>query len=150
MKVLKLFGLGVALVLLALAVGNSGQVGLAQPPCTVTVQPGESIQRAMDGAHEGAVVCLSAGTWEENIEIGKSLTLRGAGREQTKIKGKEDKPVITIASDSEIAVGIEGLTAAEAKRSGIEVGGKAKATITTSQISGNWAGIVMVGSAPAQ
>jgi parallel beta-helix repeat protein len=78
--------------------------------------------------------------WEENVEIKKSLTLRGAGREQTKIKGKkEDELVIMIASDAEIEVTIEGLAAAEAKgyMDGIEVAGKARVTITNSQISGN-------------
>ncbi len=30
--------------------------------CSITVQPGESIQAAIDGASEGAVVCLSGGS----------------------------------------------------------------------------------------
>jgi len=151
MRVFKISMLGV--VLLALAVGTSEQAGLAQAGCSIMVKPGESIQRAIDAAKEGAVICLTAGMWEENVEIKKSLTLRGAGREQTKIKGKkEDEPVIMIASDAEIEVTIEGLAAAEAKgyREGIEVAGKARVTITNSQISGNEGdGIHMVDSAQA-
>ncbi|MGQ9478334.1 MAG: hypothetical protein ACUVRH_07625, partial [Candidatus Bipolaricaulia bacterium] len=66
-RVGKLFGLGVALALMALAAGNQGQVGLAQAGCTVTLNPGQSIQEAIYYAEEGAVICLAEGTWEENI-----------------------------------------------------------------------------------
>jgi parallel beta-helix repeat protein len=147
MRVFKISMLGV--VLLALAVGTSEQAGLAQAGCSIMVKPGESIQRAIDAAKEGAVICLTAGMWEENVEIKKSLTLRGAGREQTKIKGKgKGKPVIMIASNAKIEVTIEGLTAAEAK--GYGVAGKARVTITNSQISANKGdGIYIGGSAQA-
>lgn len=123
-----------------------------QSDCTVTVQPGQPIQQAIDAAPEGAVICLTAGTWEENIKINKLLTLRGMGQEQTKITGKgKDEPVIEIFSEAEIAVGIEGLTVAEAKRAdGILIIGKARATISGSQISGNeWGGIELWDSTQA-
>lgn len=74
---LKLFGVGAALVLFALAAGNAEPVGLAQADCTVTVQPGQSIQSAIDAAPEGAVICLVAGMWEENLTITQSLKLTG-------------------------------------------------------------------------
>lgn len=68
-----------------------------QPECTITVYPGESIQAAIDGAQEGAVVCLGEGTWEENIRIEKSLTLRGVGAERTVIKGiREGYPAVWV------------------------------------------------------
>ncbi len=126
-----------------------------QPDCTVIVQPGQSIQQAVNSAAEGAVICLSAGTWEENVEIKKSLTLRGAGREESKIKGKEmGEPVIAIESDTEIEVKIEGLAVTEAKgldfTFGIWLAGKAKAVITDSTISDNGLrGIVLGDSAQA-
>jgi parallel beta-helix repeat protein len=157
----------ILLVILGLAVGlfslgNSSGMGAGdQLPCTVTVQAGESIQAAIDAAEEGTVVCLAEGTWEENLVIGKGLTLRGLGPEKSVIKSvKEDEPVILISSDAEIEVTIEGLTIAEAKGwrcaegplrcpNGLSLGGKVKATIEGNTISGNRDGISMWGSAQA-
>jgi parallel beta-helix repeat protein len=141
----------IALELLSIA-GLSVPWAQGQPDCTVTVQPGQPIQQAIDEAKEGAVICLAAGTWGENIEIRKSVTLRGAGRKQTKIKGNEEyEPIIKVKSDSEIEVRIEGLTAAEAQiASGIEIADKARVTFTNTQVSGNERnGIVMEDSAQA-
>jgi nitrous oxidase accessory protein len=74
MRAILLVILGLAAGLFSLGTSSGTQ---DQLPCTVTVQAGESIQAAIDAAEEGAVVCLAEGTWEENIEIGKGLTLRG-------------------------------------------------------------------------
>jgi pectin methylesterase-like acyl-CoA thioesterase len=62
-----------------LAVLAGGSVAFAEqtPSCQVFVQPGESIQAAIDAALEGAVICLAAGEWQEDIAITKSLTLMG-------------------------------------------------------------------------
>ena len=84
------FGLGLALALIALAGVDSGWGGLAQdqPPCTVTLSPGQSIQAAIDQGSPGDVICLPAGEWHVyRLSIEKSLTLRGAGEGQTKIVG---------------------------------------------------------------
>jgi len=58
-----------------------------QPGCTVNVQPGESIQAAIDRVPEGAVLCLPTGVWEANIKITKSVTLRRVGADMTVIHG---------------------------------------------------------------
>jgi len=133
---------GLALAILVLLVGGGrAPVGWAQTDCTLTVQPGQSIQQAINAAAEGAVICLSAGAFQENIEIQKSLTLRGAGREQTSLEGKpECKPVIRIESDAKIQVMLQGLNVAEAKAlfceaHGIQVRGKAKVTLMNTQVS---------------
>lgn len=103
-----LFGLLVGLLL-----GPSGGLLTAQEEamseCTVTVQPGESIQAAIDAAAEGLVICLTKGTWKENVKIEKSLTLRGDAErsEDVRIVGvKGGHPVIRIESEKEIKVSL--------------------------------------------
>jgi len=92
---------------------HDGALAQDQPECTVVVQPGESIRAAIDGTEEGAVICLAEGTWEENIKIEKSLTLRGVGPEQTVIDGiQEGFPVVWITTSEEaqtVSVRIEDL-----------------------------------------
>jgi parallel beta-helix repeat protein len=138
-----------------------GEQSLAPtPPCTITVNPGSSIQEAIENASKGAVVCLAEGAWDENIVIKKSLILRGAGPDKSVIKGvKENEPVILIKSGS---VTIESLTIAEAKTSmyytdnrrrrpaGLMLTGKAQATIRNATFSNNpGIGIVIGRSAQA-
>lgn len=98
-----------------------GLVTQGQADCTITVQQGESIQGVIDVAQEGAVICLEAGVWEENIEIQKSITLRGAGQEQTIIKGiQPGVPIINIQGDQAIKVTVADFTVTEAKPYGKE------------------------------
>jgi len=53
----------------------------SQSDCTVTIQPGESIQAAVDNAIPGDVICLEAGVYTENISNVQSMTIRGAGHD---------------------------------------------------------------------
>jgi hypothetical protein len=127
-------------------------------PCTVMVNPGSSIQRMIEQAQPGAVICLAAGTWDENLVIIRSLTLRGEGESpgEVRIAGVEEgHPVIRIAGEEEIDVTLEDLSVARAKGdecaesgqlvcpAGIAVLGNAKATIHNVEISDNrFAGLV--------
>jgi len=45
----------------------------------IWVRPGESIQAAIDGAWEGAVVMIEPGVYRETLDISIGLTLRGIG-----------------------------------------------------------------------
>jgi len=134
---------------------------------TITVQPGESIQIAIDRAREGAVLYLASGTWEENIEINKSLTLQGAGQDETVIKGKEEGyPVVRIMSLEDVvqAVSVEieelaitgarGLFCVDGDKGicpdGVLVQGTARAEITNSTISDSMGGIALRDSAWAK
>ncbi len=101
--------------------------------CTIAVDAGESIQEAIDAAPAGAVICLGAGTWRENLVIGKALTLRGAGAEATTIQGLvAGEHVLSIASHTEIQVTIKELTVTGAHGTwayGIRLARRAQCTI---------------------
>ena len=102
----------ILLVMVSLAVLGAPETA----SCTIRVQPGESIQAAIDQAPEGAVICLSEGMWEENVKITRSLTLRGAGTEKSAIEGaNHGRPVVQIDSETEIIVHVESLTIQSAK-----------------------------------
>ena len=147
-RALKLFGLGTALVVASAATGLiSGVESLAAQSCTVTLSPGESIQQAIDDAPPGAVICLGEGTWEENLEIRKSLTIRGAGAGKTAIRSaKRHRPVVWIEGDeievnleSVIVTGAYGRCSAPLGRCpiGLVVKGSAKVVLQGSTVSDN-------------
>jgi len=153
-----IFVVGLALGLLAM-----GSWAQGQPPCTVTVKLGESIQKAIDQAAEGAIICLTAGRWEENLVITKGLVLQGRGKEPDEVQiagAEEGHPVMRIEGKREIEVVIENLmaAAAEGRRcamyepqlicpDGLQVLGKAKVIIRNARISGNRGGLWVEGLA---
>jgi len=124
-----------------------GRVVVSVAEEALRLSPGQSIQEAIDRAKEGDVICLSEGTWEENLVIEKSVTLRGAGPEKTVIRSaEEDRPVVLIEG-SGIEVVLEGLTITGARGYcpvwpdrcpiGLVARGSAWASLTNSQISDN-------------
>lgn len=121
--------------------------------CSVTVQSGQLIQRAIDDAQQDAVICLGEGDWEENLKIEKSLTLRGLGQEETIIKRREaGYPVVWIKTPGDgakqVRVKVEELAITGAYggcadwhkgicADGLLIGGSAEVEIADSTISGN-------------
>jgi len=100
-----------------LVISSNGLSAQQTSSCTIWVQSGESIQEAIDRAPEGAVVCLDAGVWKENLKIEKSLTLQGIASGQTTIEGsKAGYPVVWVTNHisseemSEGGVTLSGLT----------------------------------------
>lgn len=72
--------------------GVTAPTGHAQATdCSVTLSPDQSIQSAINDARRGDVICLKAGTWEENLEITHSLTLRGIGSARSTIRANEEE-----------------------------------------------------------
>ncbi len=144
-------------VLTVLASGS----GQEQPSCTVTVQPGQSIQEAIDSAPEGAVICIRADNFPymEHLTITKSLMLRGAGREKTFLTGKElgAQPIIHIKGDKGIEVVLEDLTESWKpgseflpELSGVYIEGQARVTIRNMEIRRNSHGMVVKDTAQLQ
>ncbi len=77
------------LYLVVLAVVFVSWTGMAmqpQPDCTVTLKPEDSLQKAIEEAAPGAVICLEEGTWNDGFLIQKDITIRGAGAERTIIR----------------------------------------------------------------
>ncbi len=139
------------LTVLVVLVSESKQ---EQSLCTLTVQPGQSIQETIDRAPEGAIICVSADNFPymEHLTITKSLTLRGAGRNKTFLTGKEisDQPVIHIKSDREIEVVLQDFTESWKPGSeflpglwGLYIQGQAKVTLQNVEIRRNSYGIVV-------
>ncbi len=111
--------------------------------CAVTVQPGQSIQQAINTVAEGALVCLAPGTFTENITIAKSLALRGAGRTQTVLQG-----AVRIERDQEIEVTLASLTVRGSRLgAGVRIAGKALVTLDDIAITESFMGVLAVGSA---
>ncbi|MDW8328472.1 MAG: right-handed parallel beta-helix repeat-containing protein [Candidatus Bipolaricaulota bacterium] len=133
---------------------GGGVFGSGQP-CTVTVPANESLQKAIDAAAPGAVICLANGTWAEHIAIKKSLTLRGEGSEKTVLKGaREGYPVVSVEGTAEIEVVLENLSVSEAKgfcavsepqwicADGVQARGKAKLALKNLRLLANgWRGL---------
>lgn len=105
----KLLGL-VAILLLVLTANvvlaqNGGtQVGAASPvvtsaaDCTVIVNPGQSIQKAIAPARSGAVICVRQGVYTEQLKITKNnvgITLMAYPGERPILDGEYRLPVLT-------------------------------------------------------
>jgi hypothetical protein len=74
-------------VVLGAGIGSAG----AQ---SSVVGPGESIQKAIDAAHDGDVIRIEPGTFAGGVSIDKSVKVIGSGARKTIIKG--GGPVLTI------------------------------------------------------
>jgi len=73
--------------------------------------PFSTLAAAVEAAGDGDILTVGPGSYDETLTITKSLTLQGAGPDQTTIQGVEPGlPVILVESDRPIEVTIQGLT----------------------------------------
>lgn len=122
-----------------------------QIDCSLTVQPGQSLQAAIDAAAAGDVICLARGTWTENIVIDKPLTLVGRGAGRTVIQPvRLYTPAVEIpgsASESG-TVRLERLTiSGDGGLAGVALGGMSLADLTKCDIVGMMYGLQVSDSA---
>jgi len=73
----------------------------------ITVNPSDSIQAAINNATNGDTILVRAGTYNESLEINKSISLIGEDRDQTFIDGQDNQFIINVTADN---VTIEGFT----------------------------------------
>ncbi|MCS7198169.1 MAG: hypothetical protein NZ930_05780 [Candidatus Bipolaricaulota bacterium] len=119
-----------------LAVLFAGWMGAAVQPqlsCTVTIKPGDSIQKAIDEVAPGAVICLEEGIWDDGFLIQKDITIRGAGPDKTIVRSRA-----MVWAELPITAVIQGFSVA-----GVVVGGPIRVTLQDVYVQG--AGIYIVG-----
>ena len=114
----------------------SAQITYSLLPIRVP-QDVRSIQEAIRVARPGGVIEVAAGTYTENLKIGKSLTLRGAGAGKTVIKGAQEGQAVVDIWGSENEVILERLTITGSKYSGLHVVGSACVSLRDSEVSSN-------------
>jgi hypothetical protein len=88
-----------------------GAVAAAGPLCVGGSGCYDSVQAAVDAAHDGDVIKINPGTYAGGVTVTASVRLIGAGAAITRIKG--GGPVLTIGTygaDTEPTVVIEGLS----------------------------------------
>jgi len=115
--------------------------------CTITLQPGDSIQEAIDNADGADVICLAPGVYEEILTISRDIKIRGTGETpgEVQIKGtSRTKPGVSIASsegnEEPFIAAFENLTLLNrypAKFHGVELGGVAGLKLTGVAVLGS-------------
>lgn len=123
------------LILAGLSVNFTG-VGEDEPDIVVP-RDYETIQAAIDAASPGDTIEVRAGTYKENLVIGKSVTLVGTGQDETTLKpGANGKPIVKIEGETAISVTIKNLTVAEGNW-GITGAGSTVVTIENCRVHDN-------------
>ncbi|NAT10970.1 hypothetical protein C4E22_05415 [ANME-1 cluster archaeon AG-394-G06] len=127
-----------AVLIAMLAFLSFGSVSAAQQHY---VNPGESIQGAIDNANAGDTIIVRDGTYTENITVYKRLTIQSETGADSTIVHAANSHIFNITADH---VNITGFTIEEAsKRCGILISGATNGNISNNIVSGNYHGIFL-------
>lgn len=92
---------------LLLALPSRFELSANADSTSVTVSPPESIQAAINNATAGDTILVSAGMYNESLQINKSISLIGEDRDTTIINGQNNQFVVSITAEN---VTIQGFT----------------------------------------
>jgi len=137
----------ILVVLIGFAAGWAGGAsfiaGTSAQSAIVEVPLGGSVQAAIDNAECGSTIVLAAGVYRENLVIGRSVTLRGAGGESV-IEGSCPGATVRVVGEATTAR-FEHLTVTGGsgfRGHGIQTEDKATVTLINVTSTGNdWCGI---------
>jgi predicted outer membrane repeat protein len=132
-----------ALGCIALAAWSSSAHGATLSVCKSGC-PYTSIQAAINSANANDVIQVGAGTFFENIVISKSLTILGAGEDDTVIDGSFKGAVITELFGA-TTLSIVGVTVTHGSQGGIVVSNE-KFTLKNSTVASNFGPGVLLSS----
>jgi len=117
------------------------ETAVPKPECTQTLSPEGSLREAVEAATDGAVLCLQPGTYSSELEIHRSITIRGLSEDPraTTLNSQGDYPVIAVRG-RDIAVVLEDLTlrgGGEDSGGGLLLSTWADVTLRRCRIEGN-------------
>jgi len=130
-----------AVLIATLAFLSFGSVSAAQQHY---VNPGESIQGAIDNANAGDTIIVRDGTYTENITVYKRLTIQSENGAESTIVHDVDSHIFNITADH---VNIIGFTVEDASnKCGILISDVNNCNISNNIVSGNLQGIYLSNS----
>jgi PGF-pre-PGF domain-containing protein len=116
----------------------------------IIVQPGNSIQSAVDNANSGDTIIIKAGTYTENVNITKGdLTIRSesGNPDDTTIKSRSSTAsVLSVQADNVKISGIRAIGASGSSHSGIYIHQCNKCIIENNALTNNGRGIYIENS----
>jgi len=108
---------------------------------------GESIQTAIDDAGAGDTIYVHAGTYDENVDVDKRVTLIGDGADVVTVRAADEGDhVFNVTADYVDISGFNVTGATEWDRGGICLNDVNKCTISNNTASGNCYGIYLSSS----
>jgi parallel beta-helix repeat protein len=108
---------------------------------------GTPIQAAVDAASSGETICVAAGSYTENVDVDKHLTLAGEGADVVTVTAASaDDPVFCVTADYVNIFGFYVTGAIGSGNAGIYLNGSQYCNISDNNVSGNDCGIYLKNS----